>query len=82
MLLMSYLLVVIADIYLMIYTLDNPKKAKACFTVLILNGGIILASKIDSRVLTPRRINHIIKVLCSDCNTIAIGDTLYEYELV
>jgi len=40
------------------------------------------ASTIDSRVLTPRSINYVIMVMCSYCDTIAIGDTSYGYELI
>jgi len=41
-----------------------------------------LPSTIDRWVLTPRSINYINKVTCSSCNAIAIGDTLYTYELI
>jgi len=41
-----------------------------------------LPSTIDNRVLTPRSINYVIKVICLYCDTIAIGDTSYEYELI
>jgi len=43
---------------------------------------VILPSTIDGRVLTPRSANYVIKVMSSYCNTIAIGDTSYEYELI
>ena len=41
-----------------------------------------LPSTIDGRVLTPMSINYIIQVMSSYCDTIAIGDTLYAYELI
>ena len=41
-----------------------------------------LPSTIESWVLTPRSINWVIKVMCMYCDTIAIGDTSYRYELV
>jgi hypothetical protein len=41
-----------------------------------------LPSTIDGQVLTLRSISYVIKVICSYCDTIAIGDTLYEYELI
>ena len=41
-----------------------------------------LPSTRDGRVLTSMSINHIIKVPCSYCDTIAIGATLYEYEII
>ena len=40
------------------------------------------ASTIDSWVLTPESTNYVIKVLWSYCDTIAIGDTSYRYELI
>jgi len=40
------------------------------------------ASTSDSRVLTPQSTNYVIMVMCSDCDTFAIGDTSYEYELI
>ena len=40
------------------------------------------ASTIDNQVLTPKSANYVIKVICSYCDLIAIGDTLYEYELI
>jgi len=40
------------------------------------------ASTIDSWVLTPRGINYVIKVMCSDCDTIDIGDTSYGSDLI
>jgi len=39
-------------------------------------------STIDGRVLTPLRINYVIKVMSSYYDNIAIGDTLYEYEVI
>jgi len=41
-----------------------------------------LPSTIDGRVLTPMIINYVIKVMSSYCDTIAIGDTSYKYELI
>jgi hypothetical protein len=41
-----------------------------------------LPSTIDGRDLTPMSINYVIKVMSSYGNTIAIGDTLYEYVLI
>ena len=41
-----------------------------------------LPSTIDGRVLTPRSINYVIKIMSSYCDTIAIGNTSYEYELI
>jgi len=43
---------------------------------------VILASTIDGRVLTPMSINYVIKVISSYCDTIAIGDISYRYELI
>ena len=40
------------------------------------------ASTIDGWVLTPESTNYVIKVLWSCCDTIAIGDTSYRYELI
>jgi len=40
-----------------------------------------LPSTIGGWVLTPRSINYVIKVMSSYCDTIAIGDTPYEYKL-
>jgi len=40
------------------------------------------ASTIDSWVLTPRSINYMIKVMCSYCDTIAIGDSSYGYKSI
>jgi len=40
------------------------------------------ASTIDSWDLTPRSINYVIKVMCSYCDTIAIGDNSNGYELI
>jgi len=39
-----------------------------------------LPCTIGSRVLTPMSIIYVIKVISSYCDTIAIGDTSYEYE--
>jgi len=39
-----------------------------------------LPSTIDGRVLTPRSINNVIKVMSLYCDTIAIGDISYRYE--
>jgi len=41
-----------------------------------------LLSTIDGQVLTPMCINYIIKVMSSYCDTTAIGDTSYAYELI
>jgi hypothetical protein len=41
-----------------------------------------LPTSFDRPVWTSRSINNIIKVLCSYCDTIAIGNTLYWYELI
>jgi hypothetical protein len=41
-----------------------------------------LPSTMDSQVLTPRSIQYFIKVICSYCDTIAIGNTLFESHLV
>jgi len=41
-----------------------------------------LPSTIDGRVLTPMSINHVIKVMSSYYDNIAIGDTSYEYEVI
>jgi len=41
-----------------------------------------LPSTIDGWVLTPMSINYVIKVMSSYCDTIAIGDTSYRYELI
>jgi len=41
-----------------------------------------LPSTIDGGVLTPMRINYVIQVMRSYCNTITIGDTSCDYELV
>ena len=35
----------------------------------------------NSQVLTVRSINNVIKGLCSYCDNIATGDTLYGYKL-
>jgi len=43
---------------------------------------VILASTIDGRVLTAMSINYVIKVMSSYCDTIAIGDISYRYELI
>jgi hypothetical protein len=43
---------------------------------------VILASTIDGRVLTAMSITHVIKVMCSYCDTIAIGDISSYYELI
>ena len=40
-----------------------------------------LPPTIDGRVLTAMSINYVIKVQSSYCDTIAIGDTLYRFEL-
>jgi hypothetical protein len=79
---MFFLHVGIADIYKIIHTLNNLKTVIACSGVHICNVLIILASTIDGQVLTPRSSNYVIKVLSSYCDTIAFGDTLYEYELI
>jgi len=39
-----------------------------------------LPSTIDGRVLNPRSINNVIKVMSSYCNTVAIGDISYRYK--
>jgi len=39
-------------------------------------------STIDGRVLTAMSINYVIKITSSYCDTIAIGDTSYESELI
>jgi len=83
MLWMSFLHVGIADIYQTIHTLTNPKTAKACFGVLICNCPLSsLPSTIDGPVQTLRSINKVIKVLSSYSDTIGIGNTSYEYELI
>jgi len=41
-----------------------------------------LPSTRDGQVLTPMSINYVIKVLCSYCDTIAIGATSYEYKII
>lgn len=41
-----------------------------------------LPTTIVSRVLTPRRSNCVMKVMCSYCDTFAISDTLYRYKLI
>jgi len=41
-----------------------------------------LPSTIDGGVLTLMSINYVIKVMSSYCDTIAIGDTSDEYELI
>ena len=41
-----------------------------------------LPSAIDGRVLTPMRIDYVLKVMSSDCHTIAIGDSSYECKLI
>jgi len=43
---------------------------------------LFLPSTIDFRVLTPRSINYIIKVMCSYCDTLAIANISYRYELI
>jgi len=43
---------------------------------------VIFPSTIDGRVLTPRSANYVIKVISSYCDTIAIGDISYCYELI
>ena len=79
---MSFLHVGIADIHQTIHALNNPKTAKACFGVLIRTAFVILASTIDGQVLTSRSSNYVIKVISPYCDTIAIGDTSYEFELI
>jgi hypothetical protein len=43
---------------------------------------VIRASTIDGRVLTAMRINYVIEVMSSYCDTIAIGDISSHYELI
>ena len=43
---------------------------------------VILASNIDRRLLTLMSVNYVIKVLRLCCDTIAIGDISYRYELI
>ena len=69
-------------IYHAIHTLINPKTAKACFGVLIPNSLIIHWLYHGWSSSNSRSIYYVIKVMCLHCNIIAIGDTLYEYELI
>ena len=41
-----------------------------------------LPSTIDGRLLTPMSICYVLKVMSSYCDTIAIGDTSYGYDLI
>jgi hypothetical protein len=41
-----------------------------------------LPSTLDGQVLTPMSINYVIKVMSSYCDTIAVGNISYHYELI
>jgi len=60
-------------------TILRPPKPISEFTYLSASSSF--ASTIDSREPTPKSTNYVIKVMCSYCDTIAIGDTPYRYEL-
>jgi len=61
-------------------TILRLRKPDSEFTYI--TGSSSSASTIDNRVLTPRSNNYVMKVICSYCDTIAIGDTSYEYQLI
>jgi hypothetical protein len=79
---MSFLHVGIADIYQTIHTLNNSKTAKAVSEFSFVTAFVILASTIDGRVPTLMSANYVIKVMSLYCDTIAIGDISYRYELI
>jgi len=56
-----------------------PKSVSELTYVMALSS---LPLNIDGQVLTPMSINYVIKVMISYCDTIAIGDTSYRYELI
>jgi len=81
MLSMSFLHVSSADIYQTIHTLDNRTTAKPILEFTYITASSPFASTNDSRVLTPKSTFYVIQVMCSYCDTIAISDILYEFEL-